>query len=144
MKHVTKISIDFLHDGDYDAKKLLKLINYALREQGLEPLGDDLESMDHAYPELLGSYISKNEEVIEFTTYPDMFSDYEHNIENQNYDNELKVFGVPTAWAVNWIITEGEMTFDEFMNEYTWDNTLAMYDQAVVDDVMLYERTESR
>lgn len=137
MKHATQIRIDFLNDGNFDEDKLVEVLSRALSEHGLEFLGYDLESMDHAYPEHLRN-------TIQFDTFPDMFTDYENLIENENYDNELIVFEVPRDWAINWIKTELGMSLEEFLNEYTWDDTLAMRYKADADGVLMNEHTEPR
>lgn len=53
MTHYTQLRIDFAwnENAGYDEDRLLKLINIALFEQGLDMLGHDVESMDHAYTE---------------------------------------------------------------------------------------------
>ena len=75
----------------------------------------------------------------EIETYPDMFLDYEEGTENPNYDNETRVFCVPLEWAKRWIEIIADMTMEEFENEYTWDESFAMYEAAVEDNVILYE-----
>ena len=79
-----------------------------------------------------------------FDTYPDMYKDYENDIENENYDYERKIFTVPSEWAAAWVNKECEMSMGEFMDEYTWDDTLAMYEQAILDDVIAEEHIDAR
>lgn len=79
-----------------------------------------------------------------FDTYPDMFSDYENCIENENYDNEMRMFVVPEDWAINWILENTEWNMAEFWEEYTWDETLVMYEKALSDKVILREYIEER
>ena len=81
---------------------------------------------------------------IEFDTYPDMMSDYENDIENENYDYELRVFTVPKEWAVSWIRNIWGMDFKEFMDTYTWDDTYQMYVSAKYAQVILEEHIISR
>ena len=81
-------------------------------------------------------------ETITFDTYSCMLTD-EYN-ENENYDEEIRLFTVQKDWATNWIAKNCEMTFEEFMNEYTWDDTDAMYTRALCDGVIIEERIEER
>lgn len=133
MKHATQIRIDFLNDGNYDTDKLLKLLNIVFFEQGMDMLGADFESMDHAYTEL--------RDVIRFDTYPDMFTDYENMIENKNYDHEHRVFEVPRDWALKWI-DENTHYEDGFWNEYTYDDTMQMYEDALRAGALISETIE--
>lgn len=71
------------------------------------------------------------------------FDTYPH-WEDEDYDNNLIVFEVPLDWAVDWIETEGEMDFREFLDEYTWDSTIAMYEKACADGVLISEHVEPR
>lgn len=79
-----------------------------------------------------------------FDTYPDYFLDDEEEVENYNYDDELIVIEVPEDWAVNWIKAELGMSLEEFLNEYTWDDTLEMRYSANADGVLISEHTEPR
>lgn len=136
MKHATQISIDFLHDGNYDADRLEKLISLALFEQGMEFLGSDYTRMDHAYAGLLD---------VTFETYPDMFTDYENGVENENYDHEYRSFTVPRVWATIWIrqYCDG-ITLAEFENVYEWDWSYQMYENALAEGVIIEEHIEER
>ena len=81
---------------------------------------------------------------ITFDTYPDMFLDYEEHIENENYDNETRVFEVPEVWALKWISKKAPWDVPEFWDEYTWDETYGMYEDAIRDNVLIAEHIESR
>lgn len=54
-KHVTRMTIDFSHSGDYPddwmANRARYTINEILRAYDLKFLGADFESIDDAYPE---------------------------------------------------------------------------------------------
>ena len=76
-------------------------------------------------------------EIAAFETYADMFSDYDRYVENENYDNELRQFVVPKGWAVDWVFIHYRMGFDDFMDEYTWDDTYEMYTSAVKGNVLI-------
>lgn len=82
-----------------------------------------------------------NELIVE--TYPPMFSDYDNNVENENYDNEIRVFAVPKEWALKWISDFG-MTYEEWCDECTWDDTFQMYSDAVDEEVLIRETIEPR
>lgn len=140
MKHATQIRIDFLNDGNYDEDKLLTFLELVFFKQGMSMLGADFEGMDDAYAD----YLSRD--TVSFWTYPDYYDLADHGIEieNDNYDNELIVFEVPRDWAINWIKTELGMSLEEFLNEYTWDDTLAMRYKADADGVLMNEHTEPR
>lgn len=79
-----------------------------------------------------------------FDTYPDVFINYETHEENPDYDTTLKVFDVPADWAVKWIHENMGMDMIEFLNTYTWDDTLSMHDAAVTAGAILSERTADR
>ena len=80
--------------------------------------------------------------VLTIETYPDYWD--EDGNDNYNYDDTLKVFSVPMQWAVDWIQKECEMTFDQFMEEYDWDDTLAMFESAYDNNVLIKEWIEPR
>lgn len=85
-----------------------------------------------------------------FETYPDMMIDYERNIENEHYDEQLRYFTVPEKWGNEWIgkFLEGvgleNLGYDYFVSLYTWDDTWQMYEDAVKDGVLVEEHIESR
>lgn len=74
-------------------------------------------------------------------TFPDVYIDYENEIENENYDNEIKAFSVPKDWATAWARTTCGITLDEFRNEYTYDDTAQMLDDAYDQGVLIEEKT---
>lgn len=51
MKHATQMSIDFIHNGDYDEDAILEKIEKILEEHGLEYRAVYFESVDENYPE---------------------------------------------------------------------------------------------
>lgn len=57
-KHVTQMSFDFLHNGDFPTEWLERHIRQTVEETlkayDLQYLGATFESMDHAYKEMLG------------------------------------------------------------------------------------------
>ena len=83
-------------------------------------------------------------ETYTYETYPPMFSDYENDIENENYDNEMRMFTVPAYWGIKWMREEAEMTKAEFDTEYTWDDTFSMYEDACREGVIINEWIELR
>lgn len=87
---------------------------------------------------------------ISFDTYPDMMKDYERGIENDNYDNELRIFTVPEAWAAGWIkqffyeVELDDLGYDYFETVYSWDDTYQMYSDAHAAGVLIEEHIEPR
>lgn len=72
-----------------------------------------------------------------YETYPDMYLDYENDIENDNYDFEKKLFKIPLVWAENYIRNEHGITIGEFDDTYDWDDTYEMYEQAIKENVII-------
>ena len=81
------------------------------------------------------------EKSVEFETFPALYSDYENMVENKDYDDTVTVFTVPYEWFINWLDNEPE---SDFMSNYTWDDTLSMYNSAMAENVVLSERIERR
>ena len=85
------------------------------------------------------------QDTITFDTYPDMFTDYENMIENENYDNELRLFTVPRDWATEWIRKHCDgITLEEFEYVYDWDWSYQMYEDALTEGVIIEEHMEER
>lgn len=78
-----------------------------------------------------------------FETYPPMFEDYLGMVENKNYDDEVRVFVVPEEWGKKWIVNNCG-SIEEFFDEWTWDDGLAMHTDAKADGVLISEWTELR
>ena len=76
-------------------------------------------------------------ETITYGTYPDMFTDYENMIENEDYDIQMREITVPTAWAKEWVQEHCDMSLDEYENEYTWDDSIQMYEDAKAEGVLI-------
>ena len=76
-------------------------------------------------------------ETVQLDTYPPMFVDDDCQTENEDYDNQLRLFVVPLAWAVSWVWLQHRIDFETFKKEYTWDDTYRLYDQAVKDGVVI-------
>ena len=91
-----------------------------------------------------GNYGDTAPMTIKFETYPNYMIDYENDIENVNYDNEMIVFCVPVMWAERWVKLECNMELDEFLSVYTWDDTEAMFNSALIADVVLSEEIAER
>ena len=94
-------------------------------------------------------YYHGTQECIAFYTYPEMFVPYDNGyIENPDYDDTVIVFEVPLTWAKHWVKKEGYDSLESFLNEYTWDDTLCMYNDAFRDGTLYNDcgriRTESR
>ena len=82
---------------------------------------------------------------IAFETYPPCYWDYDRGIENDDYDETIIVFTVPYDWFLDWIKREDEdMTEEEFMDEYDWDWTEAMREDAYRENVVLKEEITYR
>ena len=79
-----------------------------------------------------------------FETYPPIMIDYERGIENPDYDNTIRIFEVPYDWAIDWIEGICEMTYEEYMDEYTYDDTFEMYTCAIDEGVVISEKIEWR
>lgn len=75
-----------------------------------------------------------------YYTYPDMFTDYENGIENENYDHEMRVIEVPMDWASMWVRTRYGMSLDEYENEYDYNDSFQMYEDAMRDGVLISEK----
>ena len=81
---------------------------------------------------------------ITLETYPPMQIE---GCDNPFYDEELIEFTVPYSWLSELYKEEplGEFDLDYFLtNEYTWDDTLYIYDRAHVDEVIISERIVER
>ena len=84
---------------------------------------------------------------ITLETYPPVMLDYENHVENPDYDEQILIFTVPYHWLSDWYKEEeaGEFDLDYFLiNEYTWDDTLAIYEQAYTDGVIVEEHIGRR
>lgn len=81
---------------------------------------------------------------IQFETYPPFYNNYETGEFNENYDNELVVFTVPTDWCERWVKRNRNMELYDFLQEYTWDDTEAMLNDASIADVILSEERVPR
>ena len=80
---------------------------------------------------------------VTYDTYPNTMLDYDKCIENPNYDNECRIFTVPKAWAENWIHKNFNESIDVFDNEFTYDDSYQMYEQALHDGVLIEEHIVS-
>ena len=81
---------------------------------------------------------------VTYETYPDMFTDHENLIENENYDDEIRFFEIPEEWADGWAKEHGFTGLDEFNNEYTWDITYDMWEDAKAKGILISEHIDSR
>lgn len=84
------------------------------------------------------------DELISLTTYPPTMSDYENEVENANYDNEVRSIVVPRKWAEAFVTREFGVTFDDFLRECTWDETFQMYEAAEADGVLVMTEIRGR
>lgn len=81
---------------------------------------------------------------ITLETYPPMML---NGTENPFYDEELLEFTVPYSWLSVEFQQDNFGTFDlDFwlMNEYTWDDTLFLYERATTDNVIISEKIVER
>lgn len=78
--------------------------------------------------------------LITLFTYPDM-SD-ENGEENTNYDNEIRKFSIPGMWLKSKVkeLTNGKYDLEEFMNVYTWDDSLCIYEEAFQSGVLVSDK----
>lgn len=81
---------------------------------------------------------------ITFETYPNMFVDEDCAEENLEYDREIRVFDVDKSWAIDWVFIHYRMGLDDFINEYTWDDTFQMYEDAKISGTLISETIEER
>ena len=87
--------------------------------------------------------------IFEIETYPDYTNP--DGTENTGYDYQTKYFSVPEPWAMGWIKKwcadnefEEDDYYETFRGEYTWDDTLQMYEDACSEGVLLEEHIEAR
>ena len=71
-------------------------------------------------------------ETIVLSTYPPMTLD--DGSENENYDNEIRVFEVSKEWVARWL--DGT-PLEEFLDTYTWDDSYFLYQEAVADHAVI-------
>ena len=76
---------------------------------------------------------------VELETYPDMFSDYEKSVENENYDDTSRVFEIPSEFF-NSIVDCAENFFDT----YTWDESEQIYNLALSENKIISEKIVER
>lgn len=145
---LTLICADFIRKADIDSRALFwEIHNWALEFE--EQYNDDDDYMTEI--EVFGNMkLAELKEVrnimksLTFDTYPDMFTDYENRIENENYDNEMRVFEVPEDWALKWIAENAPWDVPKFWKENTWDETYAMYEDAIREGVLIKENIVAR
>lgn len=80
---------------------------------------------------------------VKFDTYPELFLE-DGETENEEYDITVKVFEVPYDFASDYIWENFGMLYEEFLNEYTWDDTLYMYYSAINKGVLVCEYVDGR
>lgn len=80
--------------------------------------------------------ITTDNDLVTFETYADMFVDPDEAEENENYDSQLREFTVPREWAAEWVSSFYHESLDEFMSQYTWDDTDQMYNFALLENVL--------
>ena len=86
--------------------------------------------------------IKNNElETIKFYTYPNVFND--DDTENVNYDYELRSFEVPVPWFLEFILKEWE-SVEQFFDEFTYDDTWWIYEQAIITGNLISEKIVER
>ena len=76
------------------------------------------------------------EKTVVFETYPEEMLC--GGIYNPLYEHTIIEFEVPVEWVKKWLKEDGNLPFDEFMGEYTWDDTLRMYDHACHDGTIIF------
>lgn len=78
------------------------------------------------------------EEIITLETYPSYYLE-DGKTPNPNYDNEMLLFVVPKWW-----LAAKAGNVDEFLDTYTWDETIWLYDEAYQEGVILHEESDRR
>lgn len=78
---------------------------------------------------------------VEFETYPDMFL-ADGETENPDYDYTLRYFEIPYDYAASFVSNEWDITYNEFLETYTWDDTYVLYCAADADKVIIKESIE--
>ena len=81
---------------------------------------------------------------ITLDTYPDMFTDYDEFIENEDYDNQKREFGVKIAWMADYVSHTWGMTLDDFFKTNTWDENWQLYEMAQRNGALVFERIVER
>lgn len=79
-------------------------------------------------------------ETVELETYSAMFSDYENFIENENYDDTVRVFEV----SLKWLKSFPDMNVAKFLEEYTWDDTENIYNISLLANEIISEKIVER
>lgn len=77
--------------------------------------------------------------IITLFTYPDY--------EDEHYDYVIREFSVPRMWLESIIeeLTDGEIsTVQEFLDEYTWDDSLCVYEEAIKNKVLISDEIVPR
>ena len=70
----------------------------------------------------------------------DMITLETYGIYEENGDvQHVKYFDVPTHWLEVQVLDEWD-TLEEFLDDYTWDNTEFLYARAMEDGVVMNER----
>lgn len=139
---LTLICADFIRESDIDSRAMFDAIHdWALEFEEQYSEDDDYMTEIEAFGQAkIAEYI--RQEPITFETYSDMFKDYENGVENENYDHEVRLFDVPKVWAVDWIEQTYDMDLDTFMSEYTYDETIQMYEDAIAEGVLIKANIE--
>ena len=83
----------------------------------------------------------KYEPYITFDTFTNTF--FDDGTENPNWDDELRLFTIPYGYFIQWLI-DNETDFDEFVYEYTWDDTCELFYCADADDKVVKEEVIER
>ena len=119
---------DFMIAAGYDPSPNDYLYNYASKEGAL--INDKV--IDSEYT--IGQYIT-------FDSFPRTF--LEDGTENPNWDDELLLFTIPYYYFIQWLI-DNDIDFDEFMDEYTWEDTYELYECADTDGKVIKEEVIER
>ena len=77
-----------------------------------------------------------------FTTYPPLTNPA--GTENELYDDTMCVFDVREVWFYRWVYEEDGRSWRQFLDEYTWDDTLQMYELAIQVGAVLREEIVPR
>lgn len=60
------------------------------------------------------------------------------------WESKLLLFTVPSTWLRNVLKEDDIESIDEFLDEYTWDDTEAIYDRALAEHAIVNEQLVER
>ena len=139
---LTLICADFIRKADIDSRAMFwEIHDWALEFEEQYNEDDDYMTEIEVFGNMkIAEYIRQMP--VTYFTYSDMFTDYENGIENENYDYEMRVIKVPRDWASEWVRARFGMSLDEYENEYDYNDSFQMYEDAMYAGVLISEKIE--